>query len=134
MFKIVKSKTLRDYDELVLALSNNNTKLSDMNDELHSKLFESDKRIVDLLEEINKLKRLTAESKTENSVTLVMDDNLQKITPLIRYKSNVFDTLFQNGYLNDTQNSNVAIELALITVAADGLNQLIDSFAPNISE
>ena len=85
--------------------------------------------------EHQKLLDLTTKAETENSVTIVIDDTFSKITPLFRWKNNCPENMFQAGYIQDKDIGNsIAIQLALATVAYEGLETLLDNFSPTVSE
>lgn len=102
-------------------IKNDNAKLHEENIKL-SKLIEEQKQT---LQELNSL---INKERIHNSVTLMIDDDLISITPIVRTKPNAFETLFQNGYLTDAQNTQHAIELSFMTIANEALEQLISQF------
>ena len=69
------------------------------------------------------------EQAENNEVTLRVSDSIESVTPIIRYKTNVFENLVKEGYLQDSQLGNpMAIQLALLTIASDALGQILDSY------
>lgn len=71
----------------------------------------------------------------DNTVTLKISPDMEVITPIISYRADAFESLFQSGMLSDAQAGNeFAIQLALMTVAQDGLSQILSSFEEEISD
>lgn len=95
----------------------------------------------DLLLDMERLEYMLAKHEetvaNENSVTLYVSDDLMKITPYVRVKDSMFDKMVETRFINDTVTESAkpkAMQLALMQVAEQGLNQIIDSFAPPIDE
>lgn len=81
--------------------------------------------------EHQKLLDLSTKSEKENSVTIILNDDFTKITPLFRWKSDCPEKLFQAGYIQDKDIDNpIAIQLSMATVAFEGLETLLDNFSP----
>lgn len=85
--------------------------------------------IVVLRRELEKTQKIVAPVDTENSVTLKISNDMEQVTPIVRYRNDAFERLFQEGMVDDTQADNpFATQLALLTVASEALNQLLESF------
>ncbi|WGH49521.1 hypothetical protein [Alishewanella phage vB_AspM_Slicko01] len=137
---INKSKLAKMHEELEVSISICD-RFSKDNQKCIEKLHNTEKELDEVLAELNQLKhdhaelkKITKEQNISNSVSIVMDDTMTKFTPVIRHKPNVFEVLFQSGYLNDSQNNKEAIELALLTISSEVLTQLLDEFVEPFRE
>lgn len=84
-----------------------------------------------LKKEIEELKKLSVISD-KNSVTLEISDDILSVKPVIKYSPDVFEKLFELGYLDDSKNNPQAIQLALLMVANEALSQILEAFSENI--
>lgn len=142
MFKIVKTATLDDLQSRVESLEaqiefekTRYENLSSEATELGSRLLaeEKEKAAVQakLRETEDVVLRLNGRSD-EIRVTLKLSKDLEVVTPVIAYSADTFEALFQSGRLNDAQNTPQAIQLALLMIAEEALQQLVDEFAPEV--
>ena len=139
--KIINSKANDVLLERIAQLETENADVCLIIDELETELAKIEKQTLKTVDnekllkiECNRLNKLLAESNGKNSVTIIISDDLSTITPIIRHRADVFETIFQNGYLNDSQNSKEATELAMLTIANDGLTQLLSEFVEPFKE
>ena len=134
MYKIIKKSThesmQRTISEATIDLEQKNAQLEQLQtnlkeyEELHSRLLTK-------LEEHEKM----LETQQDNYVKIIVSPDLKSITPVIGYRSDCFENLFQDGMLDDTkEGSKFAIQLALMTIAGEALQQLIESFEPEPEE
>lgn len=125
------NKTQTLLEENILENGRLNRELSEAEFKL-KKLEEQRRLLEEELEskkiECQMLDETIRKEKSSNSVTLTISDDLVSITPIVRTKQNSFELLFQNGYLNDSQNSQHAIELAFMLIANEALTQLLEQF------
>lgn len=145
MFKIVKKTT---FDKLMADLAAANERCeffkkqtADLSDEMSEMLTAHVKQLdalrqanIEALAKVDEYIKADISSAQENTVRLVISPDLQKITPYVKYRADAFEALFQEGMLTDAQaESPHAIQLAIMTIGADGLNQLIESFEETIA-
>jgi predicted nuclease with TOPRIM domain len=109
-----------------------------LQEQMNEKASESEEKIEELLFENEQLKRHNEELKKENiigdknQVTLTISDDLQTITPVIKFKETANDILLKNGYATGT--SDMQTQLGLMIVADEALNQIVSSFTEDIKE
>lgn len=147
MFKILSKKRINslesDLNKVQTSLTDYQTKL----DEATQMLMESRKENDSLREKVETLEKEIEEKATAeveddtNSVTIQVSDDLEKITPIVRYNPDVVDVMVELGFLSEgvlaLSNERAvayAIQVALINIAYDGLHQIIDSFEENSSD
>lgn len=97
-------------------------------DELHDERDE-------IQSELDTMKLLMGNSDT-NEVCLRIADDLTNITPIVRWKDNTKERLIQIGALSDAAiagNANTAVQVALMTIASEALEQVIEGFAPAVA-
>lgn len=73
----------------------------------------------------------------QNSVTLQVNDDLTSVTPYVRVKEEVFEKMVELHYLNDAVNpetKSMAMQLALLTIANESLDQIIEAFTSPIEK
>lgn len=73
----------------------------------------------------------------QNSVTLQVNDDLTSVTPYVRVKEEVFEKMVELHYLNDAVNPEtkaMAMQLALLTIANESLDQIIESFTSPVEK
>lgn len=108
--------------------------MADTISDLKSQLQQGDDTIQKLKKECSDLKKQLDLAKdpvsNENSVTLIIDDNLDKVTPIVRYKETAKEKLIELGYITDAAliKDNFAIQLGLMTIANEAVAQIIESF------
>lgn len=131
MFKLVSRKR---FDELLMSefVAEDRGRYIE---ELLSSVADLEDKIAQANDELLQLKTKYEkyENSTENSVTLKISQDMETITPIITHRDDAFESLFQIGMLSDAQSGNqFAIQLALMTVASEGLTQILDSFEEEI--
>ncbi|MBG24004.1 MAG: hypothetical protein CMF22_11180 [Idiomarinaceae bacterium] len=92
----------------------------------------SQKAIEEQAEAEKKLETLT---QAENKIQLTVSDDLETITPFTSVKPEMWDTLLEAGMVSESVSGNsrrFAMQLALLTIASEGLSQLIEQFSPDI--
>jgi putative lipase involved disintegration of autophagic bodies len=134
MFKFIKSKSYKNIKESRDKANDERSKaladLKQAQDKLDHLLEENE----ELSSEVKKLNDLFNNS-SEISVKLDIDSDLKKVTPTIKYNEDVFEKLVELGYLNDGQQGHTfSIQLALVVVASEALNQIIDTYQTDIDE
>jgi predicted RNase H-like nuclease (RuvC/YqgF family) len=138
-YTTVKTSELKQLDELIEKCQNSHretaVQLLKEREEHQTAIQDKDAEILALKLELGKktkeaehLSEIIQKERSQNSVTLTIGDDLTTVTPVVRSKPNAFETLFQNGYLNDAQNSQHAIELSLMLIANEALTQLLEQF------
>ena len=145
MFKIVKKS---DFEHLQSKIISIGQKLSGYEEDLHeanNKIEEYQKLNHDLDLTIAELKnQIETFNKSDeshqlianvNSVELVIADDLTKVTPIVKFRRDVFEKMVELGYLSDKdEGSDIAIQLALMTIAHEALDQIIESFSQPVEE
>ena len=87
------------------------------------------------LEELSdKLNKIEEANQKENSVTISFDDTLEKASPILKYKSDIADKLIELKLLDINATDKYSIELAMMSMAEEVLNQILDSFAEPFEE
>lgn len=118
------------------------------NSKLKKEIDDKDKRLRDLINQYKELdyqkreleqlyKDLQDEfenfnSKTENSVTFEISDDLTTTKPIVRYKESALEKLLELGYIRETGNEKhdaFAIQLALMDITREAISQLLESFS-----
>lgn len=140
MFKIIKSKEYERllrakldadyYKEEVDMYRKRSENASVKNFELAHSL---NKKIKELEEEVERLNNLSVKSN-HNEVTIQLSDDLITITPVVRWKDSTEQKLIEIGALPDGENTPYAIQIALMTMAYEGIQQIVESFYPPVSE
>jgi len=117
--------------ELLERIAENKKEFEAKMSELLNEREELTSRMEDLRTKINALDA----PMDENCVKVFISNDLQTIKPVISYRDDVFESLFQEGFLDDTQQGNeFSVQLALITIAAEGLGQIVESFEEPVSK
>jgi thymidylate synthase len=81
--------------------------------------------------------KLAEAEASENQVRLSVNDELTVITPFTSVKPDMWETFVEAGMVSDTtvgEGRKFAMQLALMTVAYDGLAQILEQFAPEPKE
>ena len=115
--------------------------------EVKESLFDERSRIVTLNEslrdkttEIEKLKQRIEEleglfSKSDkNEVTIQISDDFSTLTPKVSWKKETTGKLIEAGVLNDVSATATATQLALMDIAREGLEQIIESFSVPVED
>ena len=106
----------------------------------HSSLIERHEKVKkerdDVREELNVTKERVDELESpysdSNSLTLLVEDDLTTMVPYIKVKESVFEKMIELGYLKDNVTSETkssAMQLALMMIAFEGLEQLVEQFS-----
>lgn len=127
MIKILSKKSFDAYESRI-----NN---------LERELEEAKKKLVEQYERNENLefdfKRLQEQffSANENEVTLKIKDDLLTVIPFVKWKPEIKNKLVEIGYLNEyPPPGEKAIQLALISIAYEALEQIIESFSYAVQE
>lgn len=128
MFKIISSETYSELLELRRYRDATEKELTSMKETMENIIAEA----VKVQKEFDAFKEMTI-SSDQNYVKLNISENLQQITPVIGVRPDCFEYLFQEGLVDDTKVGNqFAVQLALMSIAAEGLNQLLESFEATV--
>lgn len=94
---------------------------------VQTKLHEAEARIQEYEQSLDR--------HDSNEVTLLIDDDLMRITPRVRWKAGIEEKMFELGYLDDTNiNNRMAAQVALLTIGSEGMEQLLETFTPEPTE
>lgn len=127
MFKVIKKDT---YEKLLNLVNNTVPAL-----ELQVEVAEQEcARAADEIRELKKQIETLSSKSDDNYVKIQFSDDLFKVVPIIGYREDAFEALFQEGLLNDGDNNQHAIQLALLTMASDALQQLLQAFEEPLVE
>lgn len=87
-----------------------------------------EEKINTLQSEVDRLNGIM-NNNDNNYVKILISKDLESITPVIAFREDCFEHMFQAGMLDDTkEGSKFAIQLALLTIAAESMQQLVESF------
>lgn len=126
-------KTLQEANEQLCALREANAHVAQTRENEVQALNEEVSMIRSHCEELEEKLRNSTISDDENTVTLVISDDMVTIKPIIRYNEDAPENLMQSGLLSDARSSSeFAVQLALMTIAHDSLAQIIESFEEDI--
>lgn len=90
---------------------------------------------LEVLKEENKRLLETSTEGDRNEVIMRIDDDMTTITPIVRWKGDsTSEKLIEMGYLKDANNTKTATQVALMVVALESLEQLVEEFQPNVQE
>lgn len=145
MFRIVKSSTLRKQEEYITTLTSEKSKevqkafevATALNEstEVLEQLTQEHKALADAYDELKaELDEIKKANERENSVTIHFDDEFIKASPIVKYKPEVVQALEEQDVIPFGQRDKYAVELAIITLASDALNQLVDAFSEPFAE
>lgn len=127
MFKVIKKDT---YEKLLNLVNNTVPAL-----ELQVEVAEQEcSRAADEIRELKKQIETLSSKSDDNYVKIQFSNDLFKVIPIIGYREDVFEALFQEGLLNDGDNNPHAIQLALLTMVSDALQQLLQAFEEPLVE
>lgn len=127
MFRFISSKRYKELEALSAKLGEMEARYDALTNEVTAfeNLMAAKEKEIQRLVEIEK----ASLSEESNYVKLVFSNDLQKITPFIGFRPDCFESLFQEGFLKDGQEDNPhAIQLALMSMANDGLAQILEAF------
>lgn len=134
-FTIVKKSTIRS---LQRQIETSNRRVEDLEIEIDGYL-ELDKevgaRIAELEATVKHQDEVIQGQRTKNQVSFQINDLLTEVTPTVKWREEVVDSLVQSGFLNiRDENNKYAIQLALMTVAYDALSSIIDQFSAEVDD
>lgn len=141
MFKVMKKK---DLDLMSEKIHDIGKKLAACQKELNDaygkiqkneELNESLTRTISKLEgHIEKIEQAQLLSDT-NSVELSIENDLTKVTPTVKFRTDVYEKMVELGYLSDKDDGNdMAIQIALMTISFEALQQIIESFSAPVED
>jgi hypothetical protein len=148
MFKIIRRDTLNSLHNAIAKLHEDN----EANKQHNRKLEIENAHIEFLLGEIEeKHNALAVEAETirydllkykeatENAdkaqVNIHIDDDLQTITPVVRWKNSITkEKLVETGRMKDTDLSNATIQIALMMIVNEALEEVITDFSAPVEE
>lgn len=130
MVKLVRNKTIKDYES-------RQTELSKANETLQETIEVLNERNELLTSMISDLEAKLDAYAEENSLTLAVSDDLTHVVPSVRVKKEAFEKMVELGYLDDTVNSETkpfAMQLALMQICSEALEQIMESFSSSFEE
>lgn len=137
MPKIISNAQFDEYENAVKELEKSKNAYSSLFSQLQESLqaaATTAEIITASKAEIDRLNALLNNAES-NYVKLMISPDMRQITPVIGTRSDAFENLFQDGMLDDSQSDNaMAVQLAMLSVALDGLQQLLESFEPQLTE
>lgn len=141
MIRIVTSTKLYALEEEATDLSTrcgqldrNNEYLNRQVEELEAHLEDAQRAIQLIRDENQKLLDYSVQSDT-NEVIIRISEDLTSITPIVRWRGeDASEKLIELGMLKDANNTKTATQVALMTIALDGLEQIIEEFQPTVQE
>lgn len=141
MIRIVTSEKLRalkneanDLSARCTRLDKNNEYLSKQIDELQAHLEDAQRDIQTIRDENERLLD-TAFNSYANEVTIRIGDDLTSLTPVVRWKGDeTSEKLIELGYLKDANNTKTSTQVALMLIALEGLEQIVEDFQPTVQE
>jgi hypothetical protein len=135
MFRFISTKRYKELLELEQKIGELEASLDATRGELAScsMLTES---LIQTIDELRKEKEAETQNlvfEDSNYVKILFSNDLQQISPFIGFRADCFESLFQEGMLKDGQENNShAIQLALLSLANDGLSQLLEAFEADV--
>lgn len=120
MIKILKKETY-----------NNLMKVVEESKEQEETINTLSTQLDELSEKLNKIEEA---NQKENSVTISFDDTLEKAAPLLKYKPDIVDKLIELKLLDINATDKYSVELAMMSMAEEVLQQILDSFAEPFEE
>lgn len=142
---LVRKKTYNElsdkYDGVLNQLTDllaNQERMNSIIGDLEGEIESYNQRINEIADE-NKSLRSSLDKQgnhDSNQVTLEIADDLTTVTPYVRWKENTPEGLIQAGMINDVdvEKSTTATQLALMTIAHEVLDEIIESFSEPIKE
>lgn len=122
---------------------NDNKRLTARNAELHDETIELNKRILEVTNLLNERLMKTEELEQQlhnfnlsdkNEVTMRIDDDLISITPIVRWKEGTTESLIQLGAITDANASEMTTQIALMTIAYEALETIIEGLTAPTGE
>lgn len=140
----IKKKT---FDGMLEDIKNKNTQIeileSDFRNLKHSKhveFLEHDAEMsklydenLELNERLEKTEALYTKSDSIE-VILRIGDDLTTITPVIRWKETTPEKLIEIGAITDVQNSKIAVQVALMALAAEAIQDIMNNFEEPVGD
>lgn len=141
MFKVMKKKDLDLMSEKIHDIGKKLAACQEELDDAYGKiqkneeLNESLTRTISKLEgHIEKIEQAQLLSDT-NSVELSIENDLTKVTPTVKFRTDVYEKMVELGYLSDKDDGNdMAIQIALMTISFEALQQIIESFSAPVED
>lgn len=157
MFKVISTKRYKELTTLAQLSEETTAQNKEILDELTS-VTEENKKLTELqtelsnsfteaMDELNEKLKVAQEDleetrnalAKENSVKLLVSNDLIHVTPIIRYNPVIIEKLIELKYLDDTidyrkDGGKMAVQLALLTIAKDATMQILDSFSEDFVE
>lgn len=95
-------------------------------DDMTSEIMEKDEELERLRLSVKEYEKETTES-TSNQLQFIISDDLETVTPIIKYKTGVEEKLIEKRILNDGSVSPYAIQIGLAIVVKDALDYIVES-------
>jgi len=134
-FTIVKKSTVQSLQRQV---EESNHRIEDLEGEIEGYLAldkEVGTRIAELAATVKHQDEIIQGQRTKNQVSFQINDLLTEVTPTVKWREEVVDSLVQSGFLNiRDENNKYAIQLALMTVTYDALSSIIDQFSQEVDD
>lgn len=141
MFKLMKKS---DFESLNRKMDDINQKLDKAERDLEDSYLQAEEvekhnaelrvTIDELQEKLEETERANMISDT-NIVELRVAEDLTSVTPIVRFRTDLFEKMVELGYLSDKDSGNdMAIQVALMTISHEALQQIIDSFSEPVED
>lgn len=95
-------------------------------DDMTSEIMDKDEELERLRLSVKEYEKSTTES-TSNQLQFIISDDLETVTPIIKYKNGVEEKLIEKRILNDGSVSPYAIQIGLAIVVKDALDYIVES-------
>lgn len=133
----VLKKTYNKLLEEIETTESENLQLTMTIESLKNENTKLEESLEELTKEVEKLQNsIEVLTREENSVTIKIDDNnINKAEPIVKFKRDISDKLVEAGFLKiDMGEDDYAIQLALMQIAREVLEQILESFEEEIRD
>lgn len=127
-------KRLTELREEIIRLKDANTQLASEKEQLNGRNIDLQDKLDYEQERYEELLALSTETSDKCKVTFEIDDNLTKITPVIKWKDSIVEKMIEAGYLKDANVSKTAVQLGLMAIASEALEQILTDFVEPMRE
>jgi len=94
------------------------------------KVVEENKQLQERIQELEE----ASVYSDHNTVTFEIQDNLLSVSPIIRYNPRITEKMIELHYIDDANASSHAIQLALMVIARDAADQILESFEKPVED
>lgn len=119
-------KLLEFFQEENLSDSNRISELQHTIDDMQQELMKKNDELERLRLSVEEYEKETT-SSTSNQLQFIISDDLETVTPIIKYKTGVEEKLIEKRILNDGSVSPYAIQIGLAIVVKDALDYIVES-------